>query len=64
VNPKIAEDRTFSLMNWLVLHSWVSVVKVNPAVRLDERLGCQITHQDDRKFYMRRDPDPAAQTGP
>ncbi len=31
-------------------------VKTNPARRLYERLGFRITHQDERKFYMRRDP--------
>jgi ribosomal protein S18 acetylase RimI-like enzyme len=34
----------------------LGVVKTNPALRLYERLGFHITHQDDRKFYMRRDP--------
>jgi ribosomal protein S18 acetylase RimI-like enzyme len=33
----------------------LAVVKMNPALRLYERLGFRITHQDDRKFYMRRD---------
>ena len=35
----------------------LAVVKINPAVRLYERLGFHVTHEDDRKFYMRRDPD-------
>jgi len=35
----------------------LAVVKINPALRLYERLGFRITHEDDRKFYMRRDPD-------
>jgi ribosomal protein S18 acetylase RimI-like enzyme len=35
----------------------LAVVKINPALRLYERLGFQITHEDDRKFYMKRDPD-------
>jgi len=35
----------------------LGVVKTNPALRLYERLGFQITHADDRKFYMRREPD-------
>ena len=35
----------------------LAVVKVNPALRLYERLGFRITQEDDRKFYMRRDPD-------
>lgn len=34
----------------------LGVVKANPARRLYERLGFRITHQDERKFYMRRDP--------
>jgi GNAT superfamily N-acetyltransferase len=38
----------------------LSVVKINPALRLYERLGFRIAHEDDRKFYMKRDPDPAA----
>jgi GNAT superfamily N-acetyltransferase len=35
----------------------LGVVKANPARRLYERLGFQITHEDDRKFYMKREPD-------
>ena len=31
----------------------LGVVKTNPALRLYERLGFRITHEDDRKFYMR-----------
>lgn len=34
----------------------LGVVKTNPALRLYERLGFRITHDDNRKFYMRRDP--------
>lgn len=34
----------------------LGVVKTNPAFRLYERLGFQIAHEDDRKFYMRREP--------
>jgi len=34
----------------------LAVVKTNPAKRLYERLGFHITHEDDRKFYMRREP--------
>jgi ribosomal protein S18 acetylase RimI-like enzyme len=34
----------------------LGVVKTNPALRLYERLGFRITHEDDRKFYMQRDP--------
>jgi ribosomal protein S18 acetylase RimI-like enzyme len=33
----------------------LGVVKINPALRLYERLGFRITHEDERKFYMRRD---------
>jgi len=33
----------------------LGVVKKNPAMRLYRRLGFQITHDDDRKFYMRRE---------
>lgn len=34
----------------------LGVVKTNPAFRLYKRLGFQITHEDDRKLYMRREP--------
>jgi GNAT superfamily N-acetyltransferase len=34
----------------------LGVVKTNPALRLYERLGFRITHEDERKFYMRREP--------
>jgi GNAT superfamily N-acetyltransferase len=34
----------------------LGVVKTNPARRLYERLGFRITHEDERKFYMRREP--------
>ena len=37
----------------------LGVVKSNPAKRLYERLGFNVTHEDDRKFYMRREPDTA-----
>ncbi len=33
----------------------LGVVKSNPALRLYERLGFRTTHEDERKFYMRRD---------
>jgi ribosomal protein S18 acetylase RimI-like enzyme len=33
----------------------LGVVKSNPALRLYERLGFGTTHEDERKFYMRRD---------
>ena len=39
----------------------LGVVKSNPAKRLYERLGFHVTHEDDRKFYMRREPDTAAE---
>jgi GNAT superfamily N-acetyltransferase len=35
----------------------LGVVKTNPARRLYERLGFRVTHEDDRKFYMRREAD-------
>jgi GNAT superfamily N-acetyltransferase len=35
----------------------LGVVKINPARRLYQRLGFRITHEDDRKFYMRREAD-------
>jgi GNAT superfamily N-acetyltransferase len=37
----------------------LGVVKINPARHLYERLGFRITHEDDRKFYMRREADGA-----
>ena len=37
----------------------LGVVKINPALRLYERLGFTITHEDDHKFYMRREPQGA-----
>jgi len=37
----------------------LAVVKINPALRLYERLGFRVTHEDDHKFYMRREPDAA-----
>jgi GNAT superfamily N-acetyltransferase len=33
----------------------LGVVKINPARRLYERLGFSITHEDQHKFYMRRE---------
>ena len=33
----------------------LGVVKTNPALQLYERLGFRTTHEDERKFYMRRD---------
>jgi GNAT superfamily N-acetyltransferase len=35
----------------------LGVVKINPARRLYERLGFSVTHEDQYKFYMRREPD-------
>ena len=35
----------------------LGVVKSNPAKRLYERLGFRTTHEDGRKYYMRREPD-------
>jgi GNAT superfamily N-acetyltransferase len=37
----------------------LGVVKTNPVRRLYQRLGFAITHEDDRKFYMRRERDAA-----
>jgi ribosomal protein S18 acetylase RimI-like enzyme len=34
----------------------LGVVKTNPAFRLYQRLGFRVTHEDERKFYMRREP--------
>ncbi len=36
----------------------LAVVKINPALRLYERLGFRITDEDDRKYYLKRDPVP------
>jgi ribosomal protein S18 acetylase RimI-like enzyme len=33
----------------------LGVVKTNPARHLYQRLGFRITHEDERKFYMRRE---------
>jgi ribosomal protein S18 acetylase RimI-like enzyme len=41
----------------------LGVVKTNPARRLYERLGFRITHEDDRKFYMRREADGSTPPG-
>lgn len=35
----------------------LAVVKINPARRLYERLGFHITHEDQHKIYMRREPE-------
>lgn len=37
----------------------LAVVKFNPSRRLYERLGFKVTHEDERKVYMTRDPDRA-----
>ena len=34
----------------------LTVVKINPARRFYERLGFRVTHEDQHKLYMRRDP--------
>ncbi|HEX4227839.1 MAG TPA: GNAT family N-acetyltransferase [Bryobacteraceae bacterium] len=34
----------------------LAVMKINPAVRLYQRLGFHPTHEDDYKVYMRADP--------
>jgi GNAT superfamily N-acetyltransferase len=41
----------------------LGVVKISPARRLYERLGFQLTHEDEHKFYMRRDFGPREQQG-
>lgn len=33
----------------------LGVVKTKPALNLYRRLGFRTTHEDDRKFYMRRE---------
>jgi ribosomal protein S18 acetylase RimI-like enzyme len=33
----------------------LAVMKINPAIRLYERLGFRVTHEDQYKFYMRAD---------
>ena len=35
----------------------LGVVKINPARRLYERLGFSVSHEDQHKVYMRREPD-------
>jgi GNAT superfamily N-acetyltransferase len=46
VKHVISEARQFSHAVRL------NVVKINPAKRLYERLGFEVTNEDDRKFYM------------
>jgi GNAT superfamily N-acetyltransferase len=36
----------------------LAVMKMNPAIRLYERLGFRVTHEDAYKFYMRAYEDP------
>ena len=38
----------------------LAVVKFNPSRRLYERLGFKVTHEDERKVYMTREPDTGA----
>jgi ribosomal protein S18 acetylase RimI-like enzyme len=38
----------------------LGVAKINRAIRLYERLGFRIVGEDDRKLYMRRDPEKTA----
>ena len=35
----------------------LNVVRINPARRLYERMGFRVKHEDDQKFYMKRDVD-------
>ncbi|HET9155168.1 MAG TPA: GNAT family N-acetyltransferase [Myxococcaceae bacterium] len=37
----------------------LAVVKFNPSRRLYERLGFKVTHEDERKVYMTREPNRA-----
>jgi ribosomal protein S18 acetylase RimI-like enzyme len=37
----------------------LGVMKSNEALRLYRRLGFETTHEDERKFYMRRERDAA-----
>ena len=39
----------------------LAVVKFNPSRRLYERLGFRVTHENERKVYMTRDPDTASE---
>ena len=39
----------------------LDVVKINPAMRLYERLGFRVIGEEARKFYMRRDPGASSQ---
>jgi GNAT superfamily N-acetyltransferase len=44
----------------LALPVRLAVVKFNPSRRLYERLGFRVTHEDERKVYMTRDPHTAS----
>lgn len=41
----------------------LAVVKINPSRKLYERLGFRVTHEDDLKIYMSRDPDSVPRSG-
>src|SRR5215469_5326612 len=49
--------RLISEANAFNLAVRLNVIRINPARRLYERLGFRVTHEDDRKFYMKRDAD-------
>jgi GNAT superfamily N-acetyltransferase len=49
--------RLISEANSLNLAVRLNVVRINPARRLYERLGFRVIGEDDRKFYMKRNPD-------
>jgi GNAT superfamily N-acetyltransferase len=51
--------RLISEANELNLAMRLNVVRINPARRLYERLGFRVVSEDDRKFYMKREPDVA-----
>jgi GNAT superfamily N-acetyltransferase len=36
----------------------LAVVKINPSRKLYERLGFRVTHEDELKVYMSREPEP------
>lgn len=42
----------------------LNVVKINPAVRLYGRLGFLVIREDERKFYMKRDPETTKKASP
>ena len=41
----------------------LAVVKFNRSRRLYDRLGFRVTHEDERKVYLTREPDPPSGTG-